>query len=160
MNLLGTSAIGSLVGLVGIMAWRIREGRTAVTMRKYRFSRGSRLAGVPASHHVATGASRRCDHDAAVERLFWRRGGPRGHPVLCQGLFRFKDVDSADGGALLHPCLWNDPSLAFEDALAVPHVDRPASGAILGRGTPLHSRPGYNLPTPLMLNLGNQALRP
>jgi membrane protein CcdC involved in cytochrome C biogenesis len=34
MNLLGTSAIGSLVGLVGIMAWRIREGRTAVTVRK------------------------------------------------------------------------------------------------------------------------------
>jgi membrane protein CcdC involved in cytochrome C biogenesis len=34
MNLLGTSAIGSLVGLVGVMAWRIREGRTAVTVRK------------------------------------------------------------------------------------------------------------------------------
>ncbi len=34
MNLLGTSAIGSLVGLVGVMAWRIREGRTAVTLRK------------------------------------------------------------------------------------------------------------------------------
>ena len=34
MNLLGTSAVGSLVGLVGVMAWRIREGRTAVTVRK------------------------------------------------------------------------------------------------------------------------------
>jgi membrane protein CcdC involved in cytochrome C biogenesis len=34
MHLLGTSAVGSLVGLVGVMAWRIREGRTAVTARK------------------------------------------------------------------------------------------------------------------------------
>jgi membrane protein CcdC involved in cytochrome C biogenesis len=34
MHLLGTSAVGSLVGLVGVMAWRIREGRTAVTVRK------------------------------------------------------------------------------------------------------------------------------
>jgi membrane protein CcdC involved in cytochrome C biogenesis len=34
MHLLGTSAVGSLVGLVGVMAWRIREGRTAVTIRK------------------------------------------------------------------------------------------------------------------------------
>ncbi len=34
MNILGTSAVGSLVGLVGVMAWRIREGRTAVTARK------------------------------------------------------------------------------------------------------------------------------
>jgi membrane protein CcdC involved in cytochrome C biogenesis len=34
MHLLGTSAVGSLVGLVGVMAWRIREGRTAVTFRK------------------------------------------------------------------------------------------------------------------------------
>lgn len=34
MHLLGTSAIGSIVGLLGVMAWRIREGRTAVTVRK------------------------------------------------------------------------------------------------------------------------------
>lgn len=34
MNLLGTSAIGSVVGLVGVLIWRIREGRTAVTVRK------------------------------------------------------------------------------------------------------------------------------
>jgi membrane protein CcdC involved in cytochrome C biogenesis len=34
MHLLGTSAVGSLIGLVGVMAWRIREGRTAVTIRK------------------------------------------------------------------------------------------------------------------------------
>jgi membrane protein CcdC involved in cytochrome C biogenesis len=34
MHLLGTSAVGSLVGLVGVMAWRIREGRTAVTIPK------------------------------------------------------------------------------------------------------------------------------
>jgi membrane protein CcdC involved in cytochrome C biogenesis len=34
MHLLGTSAVGSLIGLVGVMAWRIREGRTAVTARK------------------------------------------------------------------------------------------------------------------------------
>jgi membrane protein CcdC involved in cytochrome C biogenesis len=34
MHLLGTSAVGSLVGLVGVMAWRIREGRTAVTIHK------------------------------------------------------------------------------------------------------------------------------
>src|SRR5215469_3401138 len=31
---LATSAIGSLLGLAGVMAWRIREGRTAVTARK------------------------------------------------------------------------------------------------------------------------------
>ncbi|HWG19776.1 MAG TPA: cytochrome c biogenesis protein CcdC [Terracidiphilus sp.] len=31
---LATSAIGSLLGLVGVMVWRIREGRTAVTVRK------------------------------------------------------------------------------------------------------------------------------
>ena len=31
---LATSAIGSLLGLAGVMAWRIREGRTAVTVRK------------------------------------------------------------------------------------------------------------------------------
>lgn len=34
MHLLGTSAVGSIVGLLGVMAWRIREGRTAVTVRK------------------------------------------------------------------------------------------------------------------------------
>lgn len=34
MNLLGTSAIGSVVGLIGVLVWRIREGRTAVTVRK------------------------------------------------------------------------------------------------------------------------------
>jgi membrane protein CcdC involved in cytochrome C biogenesis len=31
---LATSAVGSILGLVGVMAWRIREGRTAVTVRK------------------------------------------------------------------------------------------------------------------------------
>ena len=34
MSLLGTSAVGSLVGLVGVMIWRIREARSAVTIRK------------------------------------------------------------------------------------------------------------------------------
>ena len=34
MHFLGTSAVGSLVGLIGVMIWRIREGRTAVTFRK------------------------------------------------------------------------------------------------------------------------------
>jgi len=29
-----TSAVGSIAGLVAVMAWRIREGRTAVTIRK------------------------------------------------------------------------------------------------------------------------------
>ncbi len=31
---LGTSAIASVVGLLGVLAWRIREGRSAVTVRK------------------------------------------------------------------------------------------------------------------------------
>ncbi|HEY3703845.1 MAG TPA: cytochrome c biogenesis protein CcdC [Terracidiphilus sp.] len=31
---LATSAIGSIIGFLGVMAWRIREGRTAVTVRK------------------------------------------------------------------------------------------------------------------------------
>jgi membrane protein CcdC involved in cytochrome C biogenesis len=30
----GTSVIGALIGLLGVMAWRIREGRTAVTIKK------------------------------------------------------------------------------------------------------------------------------
>jgi len=30
----GTSAIGALIGLLGVLAWRIREGRTAVTVKK------------------------------------------------------------------------------------------------------------------------------
>ena len=34
MNLLGTSAVGSVVGMLGVLAWRIREGRSAVTVRK------------------------------------------------------------------------------------------------------------------------------
>lgn len=34
MNILGTSAVGSVIGLVGVLVWRIREGRTAVTVRK------------------------------------------------------------------------------------------------------------------------------
>lgn len=34
MNILGTSAVGSAIGLVGVLVWRIREGRTAVTVRK------------------------------------------------------------------------------------------------------------------------------
>lgn len=29
-----TSAVGSVLGLLGVLAWRIREGRTAVTVRK------------------------------------------------------------------------------------------------------------------------------
>ncbi len=29
-----TSAIGAVVGLAGVLAWRIREGRTAVTVKK------------------------------------------------------------------------------------------------------------------------------
>jgi membrane protein CcdC involved in cytochrome C biogenesis len=29
-----SSAIGSILGFIGVMAWRIREGRTAVTVRK------------------------------------------------------------------------------------------------------------------------------
>ena len=31
---LATSAVGSVLGLLGVLAWRIREGRTAVTVRK------------------------------------------------------------------------------------------------------------------------------
>lgn len=31
---IGTSAVGSLVGLVAVMTWRVREARTAVTVRK------------------------------------------------------------------------------------------------------------------------------
>ena len=34
MHLLGTSAVASVVGLVGVLIWRIREGRSAVTARK------------------------------------------------------------------------------------------------------------------------------
>ncbi len=34
MSLLGTSAVGSILGLIGVMAWRINEGRSAVTIRK------------------------------------------------------------------------------------------------------------------------------
>src|SRR5260370_14389817 len=34
MHLLGTSAVASLFGLIGVMIWRIREGRSAVTARK------------------------------------------------------------------------------------------------------------------------------
>lgn len=34
MNLLGTSAVASILGLCGVLVWRIREGRTAVTVRK------------------------------------------------------------------------------------------------------------------------------
>jgi len=30
----GTSAMGALLGLLGVLAWRIREGRTAVTVKK------------------------------------------------------------------------------------------------------------------------------
>jgi membrane protein CcdC involved in cytochrome C biogenesis len=30
----GTSAFAAVVGLLGVLAWRIREGRTAVTIRK------------------------------------------------------------------------------------------------------------------------------
>jgi membrane protein CcdC involved in cytochrome C biogenesis len=30
----GTSAIGAVIGLLGVLAWRIREGRTAVTIKK------------------------------------------------------------------------------------------------------------------------------
>lgn len=30
----GTSAVGALIGLLGVLAWRIREGRTAVTIKK------------------------------------------------------------------------------------------------------------------------------
>lgn len=33
-HLLGTSAVASVVGLVGVLIWRIREGRSAVTARK------------------------------------------------------------------------------------------------------------------------------
>jgi len=31
---LGTSAVGAVIGLMGVLAWRIREGRTAVTVKK------------------------------------------------------------------------------------------------------------------------------
>ena len=34
MNLLGGSAVVSVLGLCGVLVWRIREGRTAVTVRK------------------------------------------------------------------------------------------------------------------------------
>jgi membrane protein CcdC involved in cytochrome C biogenesis len=30
----GASAVASIIGLLGVLAWRIREGRTAVTVRK------------------------------------------------------------------------------------------------------------------------------
>src|SRR5215472_4144130 len=30
----GTSALGAVIGLLGVLAWRIREGRTAVTVKK------------------------------------------------------------------------------------------------------------------------------
>lgn len=30
----GTSAVGAVFGLLGVLAWRIREGRTAVTVKK------------------------------------------------------------------------------------------------------------------------------
>jgi membrane protein CcdC involved in cytochrome C biogenesis len=33
-HLLGTSIVASVVGLVGVLIWRIREGRSAVTARK------------------------------------------------------------------------------------------------------------------------------
>jgi len=34
MNPLGTSAVASVFGLIGVLIWRIREGRSAVTARK------------------------------------------------------------------------------------------------------------------------------
>ena len=34
MNPLATSAVASVVGLIGVLIWRIREGRSAVTARK------------------------------------------------------------------------------------------------------------------------------
>src|ERR1035437_222829 len=34
MNILSDTAVGSVVGLIAVMAWRIREGGTAVTIRK------------------------------------------------------------------------------------------------------------------------------
>src|SRR5579862_4937006 len=30
----GTSAVGAVIGLLGVLAWRIREGRSAVTIKK------------------------------------------------------------------------------------------------------------------------------
>ena len=30
----GTSAVGAVIGLLGVLAWRVREGRTAVTVKK------------------------------------------------------------------------------------------------------------------------------
>jgi membrane protein CcdC involved in cytochrome C biogenesis len=30
----GTSAVGAVIGLLGVLAWRIREGRSAVTVKK------------------------------------------------------------------------------------------------------------------------------
>jgi len=29
-----TSAVGAVIGLLGVLAWRVREGRTAVTVKK------------------------------------------------------------------------------------------------------------------------------
>lgn len=37
MNLLGGSAVVSVLGLCGVLVWRIREGRSAVTIRKIIF---------------------------------------------------------------------------------------------------------------------------
>lgn len=34
INPLGTSAVASVIGLIGVMIWRFREGRSAVTARK------------------------------------------------------------------------------------------------------------------------------
>ena len=34
MNILSETAVGSIGGLIAVMAWRIREGRTAVTIKK------------------------------------------------------------------------------------------------------------------------------
>jgi membrane protein CcdC involved in cytochrome C biogenesis len=34
MNILSDTAVGSVVGFIAVMIWRIREGRTAVTIRK------------------------------------------------------------------------------------------------------------------------------
>ena len=155
---IGTSAVGSVIGLLAVLAWRVREGRTAVTVEKIiipplGMATGFSMFLVPAFRVPWTWAAiafvigmvalaypllitSRLVRDG--DAIMMRRSNAFFLVVIALAAIRFfargyfdRTCRLADRGAVFCAGVWDDPALAAADAFGVSHPGRPNFAACL-----------------------------
>ena len=166
-----TSIGAALLGAIAVLLWRIREGRTPVTARKILIPPAGMATGfcmfvvpmfrVPwlwaliafllgalllAEPLTRTSSLQRVGDQIMMQRskAFFGRNCRAGiDPPAGAQLRRPVRHAGADGRDLLHPCVWHDPAVAYDDVPAVPatHGERLSlSSGIKASDSPPHAR--------------------